>query len=259
VLRIGSGEPLVLLHGVMGSERHWAEVAPMLAGRNDVIALSALGHRGGPHPSERPVTITMIIDAAERQMDELSIERAHFAGNSMGGWMALELARRGRALSVCALSPAGFWEAGRGREDDAGVRRLKLALAMGRATRPVLRPLVRSRAMRRFGLRDVAVDGARLSPARLVELTDDMLGCEVAEAIFATHDHFAPLDPLPCPITIAWSERDRVFPERASGACARERVPGARYIVLDGVGHVPMFDDPALVARTIERSVAAAH
>jgi pimeloyl-ACP methyl ester carboxylesterase len=120
---------------------------------------------------------------------------------------------------------------------------------MGRFTRPVMPLLLRSRAMRRSGLRDVAVDGARLSPARVLEMSDDMLGCDVADAIFDTHDHFAPLDPLPCPVTIAWSERDRIFPERASGA---------RYVVLDGVGHVPMFDDPALVARTIARSVAAA-
>ena len=89
MLRVGSGEPLVLFHGVMGSERHWLEVAPLLAGEYDVIALTALGHRGGPAPRERPVTFTAVVDQAERQLDDLSLERAHMAGNSMGGWMAL--------------------------------------------------------------------------------------------------------------------------------------------------------------------------
>jgi pimeloyl-ACP methyl ester carboxylesterase len=252
-MRTGSGEPLLLLHGVMGSERHWVEVAPLLAGTYDVIAPTALGHLGGPPVGERPVTITQIIDCAERQMDELALDRAHIAGNSMGGSMALELARRGRALSVCALSPAGFWAAG-GEPEAMTLRRLKAARRMGRLTRPLLPALLRSRAMRRFGLRDVAVDGGRVPAALALEFTDVMLGCEVADAVFETTDHCPPLDPLPCPITIAWGEHDRIFLAGPSGACAVERFPNARHLVLEGVGHVPMFDDPALTARTIEES-----
>jgi len=257
VLRVGSGEPLVLFHGVMGSERHWLEVAPLLAGEYDVIALTALGHRGGPAPRERPVTFTAVVDQAERQLDDLSLERAHMAGNSMGGWMALELARRGRALSVCALSPAGMWLAG-GRGHGRATRRLREALALGRLTRPLLPELLRSRVLRRFGLRSVSVDGGRQSRERTLELTDDMLGCVAAEAILATTEHFSALDPLPCPVTIAWSERDQIFPEREAGVIARERLPGARYRVLGNLGHVPMLDDAALVARVIGESAAAA-
>ena len=123
MLRQGSGEPLVLLHGVLRSERSWSHVVPLLATRHDVIVPTALGHNGG-HPvterpasmehiiddAERPASMEHIIDDAERLLDELGLEQAHLAGSSMGGWMAIEPARRGRARSVCALSPAGVWD-----------------------------------------------------------------------------------------------------------------------------------------------------
>ena len=253
---MGSGEKLLLLHGVMGSARHWQEVAPLLAGEHEVIALTALGHRGGPVPVKRPVSIAAITDATERQMDELGIERAHFAGNSMGGWMA-PLARRGRALSVCALSPAGMWDGGDGV---AGTRAglLRGSLRRGRLARPLLPFALRSPAVRRYGLRVVAVDGSRLSPEFALALTDDMLHCQVVEDLFSGREHFAPLHPAPCPVTLAWAEHDLIFPPPISGTVARERIPAARYLVLKNVGHVPMFDDPALVAATIAETVRAA-
>jgi pimeloyl-ACP methyl ester carboxylesterase len=59
------------------------------------------------------------------------------------------------------------------------------------------------------------------------------------------------LDPLPCPITVAWSEKDTLLPAATYGAVAHERLPGATFEILSDVDHVPMFDDPELVARTI--------
>jgi pimeloyl-ACP methyl ester carboxylesterase len=83
-----------------------------------------------------------------------------------------------------------------------------------------------------------------------------MLGCRIAEEILGTDEHFAPLEDAPCPVTIAWCELDRLFPEGEFGPRARERVPGARYVVLRNVGHVPMLDDPQLVAAVIRESLA---
>ncbi|MDT5013057.1 MAG: hypothetical protein QOH57_4674 [Mycobacterium sp.] len=84
---------------------------------------------------------------------------------------------------------------------------------------------------------------------------DDVLGCAVAADLLGSQEAVAPLDPLPCPVTLAWGERDKVFPVDVNGALARERLPQARFEVLPGVGHVPMIDDPALVAETIRRSI----
>jgi pimeloyl-ACP methyl ester carboxylesterase len=104
----------------------------------------------------------------------------------------------------------------------------------------------------------VSASGA-VSPAELLALADDAIGCEIAEDLFADESSLAPLDPPPCPITLAWPGRDRVFPVEINGARARELIPGASFLVLDGAGHVPMLDDPRLVARTILASTGAAH
>lgn len=252
MLRLGSGEPLVLLHGVMGSERMWRDVAPLLAADYEVIALTALGHAGGPPALQRPAGYRDVLDAAERQLGELSLDRAHLVGNSMGGWIALDLARRGRALSVCAISPAGMWSPGGASRSRA---RLRQGLRMGRLTRPALPILYRSQSIRQFALRNIAANGASVPRDRVLRLTDDMLGCQIAEDMLATDQWFAPLDPVPCPITIAWCQLDRIFPESEFGARAQERVPGARYVGLSNVGHVPMLDDPELVAALIRESL----
>jgi pimeloyl-ACP methyl ester carboxylesterase len=244
----------VLLHGVMGSERMWQDVAPLLAADHDVIAFTALGHAGGPPALQRPVRYRDVLDTAERQLDELSLDRAHLVGNSMGGWIALDLARRGRALSVCAISPAGMWPPGGAPRSRA---RLRQGLRMGRITRPVLPILYRSARIRRFALRNIAANGASVPRDRTLELTDDMLGCRIAEDMLTTDECFAPLDPAPCPITIAWCQLDRLFPETEFGARAKERVPCVRYVVLRDVGHVPMLDEPQLVAAVIRESLDA--
>jgi pimeloyl-ACP methyl ester carboxylesterase len=170
--------------------------------------------------------------------------------------MALDLAGRERALSVCAISPAGMWPPVSAASRPGG-KRLREALRMGRVTRPALPVLYRSRGVRQFALRNVAAHGAGVSPELALQLTDDMLGCSIAEDILATDEHFVTVGPVRCPITIAWCELDRLFPEGEFGARARERLPDARYVVLERVGHVPMLDDPQLVAAVVRESLAA--
>jgi pimeloyl-ACP methyl ester carboxylesterase len=87
--------------------------------------------------------------------------------------------------------------------------------------------------------------------AELLALADDTIGCEIVEDLLATDAQLAPLDPPPCPVTLAWSGQDRLFPVDVYGSHARELIPRASFIVLDDVGHVPMLDDPQLVAQTI--------
>src|SRR6185436_19662526 len=82
MLRAGSGSPLVLLHGVTGSAGMWRRVLPLLAAHHDVIAPTALGHRGGTRPTLRPARIEHVVDDAERCLDELGFDRVHLAGNS---------------------------------------------------------------------------------------------------------------------------------------------------------------------------------
>lgn len=251
-LRAGHGEPLILLHGITGSAGMWRHVVPLLAADHDVIALTALGHRGGSLAEKHPTRIAHVVDDVERTLDSLQLDRVHCAGNSMGGWVALELARRGRALSVCALSPAGCWTS---RPKAMSI--LGALSVLTKLTRPVLPIVAHSALVRRFALRDNAVHGERVTRAELIDLADDMIGCAVTADLLATPEALTELH-ADCPITLAWSERDRIFPIEIHAPLARERVPEAHYLVLPNVGHVPMFDDPQLVADTILASTGRA-
>jgi pimeloyl-ACP methyl ester carboxylesterase len=256
VLRQGSGEPLVLLHGILCSERVWGNVVGLLSGQHDVIVPTMLGHNGGPPSSHRPASIEHLVDDLERLLDELGVSKAHLAGNSLGGWVALELARRGRALTVCALSPAGAW----GSETDAQRVRatLKRAVRDIHRSRRLVTLVAHSKHIRRFALRNSALHGERVSPTEFLSLIDDAIGCQISGDLFESDARQTPLDPAPCPITLAWSAEDRIFPIEAYRSRACQLIPGADFIVVDDVGHIPMLDDPQLVAQTILSSVARA-
>jgi pimeloyl-ACP methyl ester carboxylesterase len=248
-------EPLVLFHGVTMSARAWHRVTPLLVDHFAVVTPTALGHCGGPPVVTRPVRIADVVDDAERTLDRLGIETAHLAGNSMGGWVALELARRGRARTVCALSPAGTWDAS-SREHRATRAILARARTDTQRSQHLLPLALRLPAVRRFALRSTAADGARVSRQEILGAVRDLLGCAVVDDLLDTGESLPSLDPVPCPITIAWCGEDRLLLESVNGALARTLVPGARHLTLPGVGHVPMLDDPALVAATIREAVA---
>jgi pimeloyl-ACP methyl ester carboxylesterase len=251
-------EPLVLLHGLGMSAQAWDDVRPLLAPHHEIVALTALGHRGGTVATRRPVTVRDLVDDVERALDERALDRPHVAGNSLGGWIAIELARRGRARTVCAMSPAGCWTAGTAEQTD-GVRKIRRAILLARLGRPLPMPLLmRSATVRRLTLRDVARRGERITAAQAVEATRDLLACAIADDMLSTDEEIAALDPVPCPITLAWSGQDAIVPVEINGAVARARLPQARFVVLAGVGHVPMIDDPHSVARTILQTTAIA-
>lgn len=250
MLRAGVGEPVILLHGVTGSASMWQRVVPIVGREYDAIAPTALGHLGGREPRVRPARIAHLLDDLELTMDRLEIETAHFAGNSMGGWMALEMAHRGRARSICALSPAGTWD-GDSRAHRMSRRLIKASSLGARAVRPTLGVSSRSAAFRKLALLGTALHGDRVSPAAFRADVEAVAGCAVTADIVATGETLQSIDPAPCPISIVWSEIDRILPIGINGGLARKLVPGAEWSVLPGVGHVPMFDDPELVAETI--------
>jgi pimeloyl-ACP methyl ester carboxylesterase len=110
--REGAGPPLVLLHGVGHHWQAWRPVIDLLAGEFDVIACDSPGFgRSAPLPAGIEPTIASYVDAFEWFFAELGLERPHVAGNSMGGTIALELARRRAIRTASAFSPAGFWTA----------------------------------------------------------------------------------------------------------------------------------------------------
>jgi pimeloyl-ACP methyl ester carboxylesterase len=249
--RGGRGEPVVLLHGASMSARAWAPVLPALEAHHDVLVPTMAGHRGGaPWPEGKAVGVAGIADDVETVMDAAGMPTAHLVGNSLGGWVALELARRGRARSVVALSPAGGW----GSRWD--LRRLVWSFRLGQALggSSLLRATARRPAVRRLLLRRVLERGDRVPTADVPDLFDDMAGCAILDELLAgavEHGGVRGFDELPCPVRVAWSGRDRLIPWRRHGVALRERLPGAEFVRLPRVGHVPMWDDPDLVVNTV--------
>lgn len=258
--RGGSGTPLLLLHGFAASWRAWLPVLPRLEDEHSVFAPTLPGHFGGTDlPEGVSPTVDAIADGLEALLDADGIDRAHIAGNSMGGWLALELARRGRARSVIALSPGGAWTS------DARMAltlaEMRIALRVMRALQGRVDWLIRRPRGRKLFLSQMAEHGDRVEAAEVSAFMREMVKCPTFEPLIASLLD-KQLEPVPngadCPIRIAWGDFDRVIPHRRFGPPMRERVPGADFQILPGVGHVPMPDDPELVARTILQVTRAA-
>src|ERR1700740_571827 len=101
--RAGHGSPMVCLHGFTDTWRSWELVLPALEKHHDVLAPTLGGHAGGPALPDQ-LSQDSIPDAIERAMDAAGIETADVVGNSLGGFVALQMAARGRARSVLALA-----------------------------------------------------------------------------------------------------------------------------------------------------------
>jgi pimeloyl-ACP methyl ester carboxylesterase len=252
--RGGEGEPLVLVHGYANTWRVWEPVLPALTERHDVLAPTLCGHlEGEPLADGVEATVGALTDGVERAMDAAGFETAHVAGNSLGGWIALDLGRRGRALSVTCLAPAGGWEHGSRAE-----RRLKRLFTIGRKLNdrlvPYAKRLVRRPGVRKLLFRDAVRHPERLTPAQAAARIEAMSGCTVFWELMDTIMRDGPPDWLgevDAPTLVAWPEFDRILPERGHSEPFRELVRGAEWRILPGVGHVPMADDPELVSRTI--------
>ena len=260
--RAGEGEPLVLLHGFTGHWRHWKPVLADLVPRYEVIAPTLSGHNGGPaYPSGMGLEkIADAGDSLERHLNELGVGTAHFVGNSMGGSLAIELAKRGRARSVIAFSPGGGWELG-GPEPERIARFFARQMRMVRVSRKQIPRLMRQPVARKLALRDIMRHGELIPPADAVDLSLDPLGCTIVNDVLASlragRAHVEDLDQVTAPTLIAWAELDRILPVAACSARFTREIPNAEFRILPRVGHVPMWDNTRLVVNTITDWVEA--
>jgi pimeloyl-ACP methyl ester carboxylesterase len=249
--RQGSGEPLVLLHGVGHHWQAWRPVIALLADEFDVIACDSPGFgRSAPLPSGIEPTIPAYVDAFEWFLVELGLERPHVAGNSMGGAIALELARRRAVRSASAFSPAGFWSALERRYCQIS---LGAVGAIPSAARPAVIALARTSGGRRALFAQTYGYPARLPADEAVATLKDAWAAPALRGALEAFDEYAFAEPeelRSVPIAIAWGNRDRLLPYGRQAPRARTMLPWATHVTL-GAGHVPFWDDPAAVAEVI--------
>ena len=248
--RAGSGPPLVLFHGIGHRRQAWDAVLGRLTPQRDVIAVDLPGHGESPplDLAGRPPA-DVLAESVTGLFDELGLDRPHVGGNSLGGYVALAAARRGRAASVTALSPAGFWRSSR----ELGYVKAVFAGMQFLAPRlqRVAPRLTRGTAGRAVMYSTIVAHPSRMSPEQALGDAAAFLAARPAmNAILAAAAPFTGEIPADVPVTIGWGSKDRLLSPHEA-VLARRRVPHARFIRLPGCGHVPMTDDPALVARVL--------
>ena len=224
---------------------------PELERHHDVLAPTLLGHAGGP-PLEGEVSDALIVDAIERAMDEAGFETAHIVGNSLGGYVALQLAARGRAESVVALAPAGGWAKGDEsyKETLGFFATMQEQLARPRRTRTRSWPRRRAGAARRSS-------SPRISSTSQAELlAHQILGAATCDgrALIELAPRGLTLDAakITCPVRVVWGTDDKLLPWPSAAARFRDDwLPHADWVELDGIGHCPQLDVPLETAQLI--------
>lgn len=255
--RTGAGEPLVLFHGVGHHWQAWAPVLPALAERFEVYACDSPGFgESPPLPPGVAPTIPNYASAIERWLAQEGLGRPHVAGNSMGGAIALELARRGAVRSATVFSPAGFWSPAERRYCQAS---LGAVAAMPRPVRQLARAAAATTMGRRVLLAQLVARPADL-PASLAIGSLDALWA--APAMRGALDAFTQYRcaPLPCgapPVRVVWGKRDRLLLTRPQSRRARRVLLAAHHRQVDA-GHVPFTDAPDAVVAEIVRTVRSA-
>ena len=251
--RGGHGSPLVCLHGFTDTWRTWELVLPALERHHDVLAPTLPGHAGGP-PLTGELHADVLADAVERAMDEAGFDTAHVVGNSLGGYVALQLAARGRAESVVALAPAGGWP-----DDDESVREMldffEVMQAQLVAAMPHVDAIVATTEGRRRVTEYITTRFEHLPTELVAHLMCGAAACDGALPLigFARRNGWA-LDAarITCPVRVVWGVEDRllVWPSAAT-RYRRDWLPHADWVELDGVGHCPQLDVPLETAELI--------
>jgi pimeloyl-ACP methyl ester carboxylesterase len=250
--RSGRGSPLVCLHGFTDTWRTWDLVLPALERSHEVLAPTLAGHAGGP-AIDGPVTHDVLGDAVERAMDEAGFELAHVVGNSLGGYVALQLAARGRARSVVALAPAGGWA----REDDSYRDTLRYFATMQELVRgaaPHAEAILASPEGRRRATQDITVNFEHIPTELLVHQLRGAASCRAAAELieFAMHEGYRlEASRITCPVRIIWGTADRLLPWPRAAVRYRKELPGADWVELPNVGHCPQLDVPLETAQLI--------
>jgi len=246
--RRGSGPPLVLLHFTGGTRGVWDPVRDALAAERETIAFDLPGF-GEAAPLEGRPTVEGMAAVVAAAMRELGLGRPAVAGISLGGGVALELARTGAVRRAAAISPVGFATLREQRWAHSSLTLLRATVRpLAAAADPIatITPLRVALGAQYFGR------PWRVPPGDFAGL---LRSYAASEALQGTIDsivlwRFGGGVPADVPVTIVWGSRDALLLPR-QGRRAVRVIPHARLVELPGCGHVPFYDDRDAVVRAL--------
>ncbi|MFC9838981.1 alpha/beta fold hydrolase [Rhodococcus sp. NPDC127530] len=243
----GSGPTLVLVHGVVHRRQAWNALLDQLTPCRRVVTVDLPGHGESAALDDGPDMMDQLLEELSGFVRSVTPpgERPHVAGNSLGGWLSLALAARGEVASATALSPAGFFV---NHADQARtIYTFRALRGLTRALGPNAPKALRYKAVRypslaaffarpsRVPYEDAVIDAHSLTTNALVD-----------KGMTASFD-LPPVVDATVPVTVAWGRRDLILPVYQARR-VRRFFPQARILVLPGIGHVPMTDDPNLIS-----------
>ncbi len=252
-LRRGTGEPLLLIHGLGGSLHSWDLVINQLAVRREVIAVDLPGHGATP-PLNGPATIGAYADALAAWVRENDLIGVDAVGSSMGARLVLELARRGGVVGdTVALDPGGFWQGWQRHFFWASVN---VSGKLVRLLQPVMPALTGSALGRTLLLAQFSAHPWTLPPGVALTEMRSFANTPVFDELLRNLAYGEPQEGMaagavaPHSLTIGWGDRDRVcFPSHARRA--QELFPDARLYWFENCGHFPQWDSPQEASRLI--------
>jgi pimeloyl-ACP methyl ester carboxylesterase len=259
-LHTGSGDPLLLLHGFMLSPYCWESVAQRLSSTCEVYAPALRGHWGGPDLDGWYIDVDTLADQVENQLDELGWRTCHIAGNSLGGWVGFELARRGRARTLTAIAPAGGWTTPSIPAIRVGMKFLSLVpvVEIGKLLGD---SFGLSAPARQLAALILSKNTAAVPRRQLEAALTSAMHCPAMLPLLASGLRMPGLEGLSTvrtPVRLLMCENDRVIPNRPyAQRFLRELPESADRILVHGVGHVPMLEAPDRIATLIAEHVYA--
>ncbi|KZS60627.1 hydrolase [Mycobacterium kansasii] len=255
-IHLGSGEPVLLLHPFLLSQAVWEKVARRLAdtGRYEVFAPTMASHNGGPRAGTWFLSSAVLADHVERQMDELGWDTAHIVGNSLGGWVAFELERRGRARSVTGIAPAGGWHRWSPAKFEV-IGKFILGIPLLVSAWMFRQRVLRLPFSRRLATYAISASPDGVTDAELHGIIDDVAHCPayfqlLLKALLMHGLRELAENAVPAHLVICG--KDRIIPSPRYTRHFTTHLPDDhRVTVIKDVGHVPMYEAPDRITEVI--------
>lgn len=260
-IHLGSGEPMLLLHPFMMSQNVWKYVAPQIAetGRYEVLAPTMPGHNGGVK-GRFFLDTAELADDMERRMDALGWSTAHIVGNSLGGWVAFELERRGRARTLTGIAPAGGWHRYTPAKFEI-VAKFVAGFPVWLVTRALGERALKLPFAKQLAFVPISASPDTLNDVDLPGIINDVCHCPAYYQLLVKSLLMPGLQELAegsSPTHLVICEKDRVLPHPRFTRHFTAHLPESTTIThLDGVGHIPMFEAPQRVTDVILQFVDA--